>query len=120
MHIYEALLSLKPGASFVMNGEDYADLNWMDEKVTKPTEEEINTEIARLTAAEPKRRLRHERDKRLKETDWWASADLTMSDERKNYRQALRDLPATQNPELDDEAPYGIKASTVTWPTKPA
>ena len=40
-------------------------------------------------------RLRSVRDILLKETDIYALADRTMSDEMKTYRQALRDLPAT-------------------------
>ena len=39
--------------------------------------------------------LRSVRDILLKETDIYALADRTMSDEMKTYRQALRDLPAT-------------------------
>ena len=41
-------------------------------------------------------------------TDWWASSDLTMSDARTAYRQALRDITDSAT-SLDD----------VTWPTKP-
>ena len=64
-----------------------------------------------LVAAEPMRELREERDRRLAETDWWASSDLTMSSERTAYRKALRDAPA-QN---------GVTGlSNVTWPTKPS
>ncbi len=62
-----------------------------------------------LVAAEPMRELREERDKRLAETDWWASSDLTMSSERTTYRQALRDITKSAT-SLDD----------VTWPTKPS
>ena len=61
-----------------------------------------------LVAAEPMRLLREERDRRLAETDWWASSDLTMSTARTNYRQALRDITESAT-SLDD----------VTWPTKP-
>ena len=62
-----------------------------------------------LVAAEPMRLLREERDRRLAETDWWASSDLTMSSERTTYRQALRDITKSAT-SLDD----------VTWPTKPS
>ena len=55
--------------------------------------------------------LRTDRIKLLASTDWWASSDLVMSDERKAYRQALRDLPSG----LDTEE----KVKNVTWPTKP-
>ena len=37
------------------------------------------------------RMLRHDRDVKLKETDWWASSDLTMTAAQSAYRQALRD-----------------------------
>jgi len=39
--------------------------------------------------------VRSERNQLLKDTDWQASSDYTMSDAQKTYRQALRDLPAT-------------------------
>ena len=54
------------------------------------------------------RRLREERDRRLAETDWWASSDLTMSDEKAAYRQSLRDFPAT------------VDLGDIVWPSKPA
>ena len=53
--------------------------------------------------------IRASRDIRLAETDYYALSDVTMSDEMKTYRQALRDLPASKsNP--DD----------IVWPTKPS
>jgi len=36
--------------------------------------------------------LRHKRNNLLKETDWMANSDVTMSDDWKTYRQELRDL----------------------------
>ena len=62
-----------------------------------------------LEAAIPMKMLRVERNKRLAETDWWASSDLTMTSEQTAYRQALRDITDTYS-SLDD----------VVWPTKPA
>ena len=64
-----------------------------------------------LVAAEPMRLLREERDRRLAETDWWASSDLTMSSDRTAYRKALRDAPA-------QDGVTGL--DNVTWPTKPS
>lgn len=61
-----------------------------------------------LTAAEPMKALRAERNRRIAETDWWASSDLTMTAEQTAYRQALRDITESAT-SLDD----------VTWPTKP-
>ena len=51
--------------------------------------------------------IRQERDKKLAETDWWASSDLTITDEQRAYRQALRDVPSQADP------------FNITWPTKP-
>ena len=42
--------------------------------------------------------VRAERDNLLKDTDWRASSDLTLSDEWKTYRQALRDITTQSDP----------------------
>ena len=68
----------------------------------------VSAKKAELDAAEPLKLLREERDRRLAETDWWASSDLTMSQARRDYRQALRDI--TQHYQSLD---------TVVWPVKP-
>ena len=41
--------------------------------------------------------VRSRRNQLLKECDWWASSDLTMTDEQTAYRKALRDLPASKS-----------------------
>ena len=61
-----------------------------------------------LVAAEPMKLLREERNRRIAETDWWASSDLTMTSAQTAYRQALRDITNTCS-SLDD----------VFWPEKP-
>lgn len=43
----DALLSLRPGAQWVLRGEA---LEWLDTNQTEPTESEIQTEILRLQA----------------------------------------------------------------------
>ena len=60
-------------------------------------------------------KFRFERNILLAETDWWANSDLTMTQEQKDYRKALRDLPSTASPELDEHG----QLTGVTWPTKP-
>lgn len=52
--------------------------------------------------------VRIERERKLKDTDWRASSDLTMPDAWKTYRQALRDITTQADP------------SNITWPTKPS
>lgn len=69
---------------------------------------DVSAKVDELTAAEPLKALREERNRLLAETDWWASSDLTMTAEQTAYRQALRDITNTYS-SLDD----------VVFPTKP-
>jgi hypothetical protein len=68
----------------------------------------VSAKQAELTAAEPMKALRAERNRLIAETDWWALSDQTMTAEQTAYRQALRDITETYS-SLDD----------VVWPTKP-
>ena len=115
--ITHALLALKPGAQWTLNGNDYDGLTWLDAKQTQPTETEVNSKISELDNAEAMRLLRIERDTRIAKTDWRASSDLTLADAWKTYRQALRDI-TTQTPKLDSF--YELDLSSVTWPTEPS
>ena len=115
--IGQALLSLRPGAEWTLNGSDYSGLTWLDTKQTQPTETEVNSKISELDNAEAMRLLRIERDTRIAKTDWRASSDLTLADAWKTYRQALRDI-TTQTPKLDSF--YELDLSSVTWPTEPS
>ena len=112
-----ALQALKPGAQWMLNGEDYTGLEWLDSG-QQPTETEVNSKISELDNAEPMRLLRIERDTRIAKTDWRASSDLTLSDAWKTYRQALRDLPASATPKLNSD--YELDLTSVTWPTEPS
>ena len=59
--------------------------------------------------------LRDQRNQLLSETDWWCVSDHTPTPEQLQYRQALRDLPSTASPSLDEDG----NLTGVTWPTKP-
>jgi hypothetical protein len=49
--INDAIVSLRPGASWFLNGDTYEGLWWSDEnELPPPTEEEIQAEIERLQA----------------------------------------------------------------------
>ena len=114
--IPEALQSLKPGAQWILRGDDYTGLEWLDSEQTQPTETEIYSKISELDNAEPMRLLRIERDIRIAKTDWRASVDLTLTDAWKTYRQALRDI-TKQTPQLNSD--YELDLTSVTWPTEP-
>ena len=119
--IPEALLEMCPGAEWVLNGSDYSDLDWHNgHGRDKPTEQTLLAKIDELNNenTEAMKLLRKERDKRIAETDWRASSDLTLSSEWSTYRQALRDLPSTATPTLDTN--YNLDLTSVTWPTEPS
>jgi len=65
--------------------------------------DDVLAKKSELQNAEPMRVLREERNRKLAETDWRASSDLTLSSEWSTYRQALRDLPANSTPTLDSD-----------------
>ena len=116
--IPSALQELKPGAQWVLRGNDYSGLEWIDSSQTKPTETEVTNKIAALDAAEAMKLLRVERDARIAKTDWRASSDLTLTSAWSVYRQALRDLPASASPKLDSDG--NLDLTSVTWPTEPS
>jgi len=78
-----------------------------------PTEEQIQAKIAELKEAEPLRLLREQRNQLLAQSDWMAVADRVMTQAQIDYRQALRDLPATADPQLDENG----NLTNVTWPS---
>jgi hypothetical protein len=121
--IPSALQKLTPGAEWVLRGGEYSGLEWIDgHGYNKPTEAEITAKIAELEAEEPVRLLRVERDKRLAATDWKVvmakETGTNLSADFKAYRQALRDLPSTATPTLNEMGDLDL--SSVTWPTEPA
>ena len=120
--ITEALMLLKPEAEWAVRGGNYSDIEWLDKTQIMPTEEEINAKIAELEAAEPARQVREIRDRLLAESDWTQSRDVVLLNDTtwKQYRQDLRDLPASASftPKLDSDG--NLDMSSVTWPLKPS
>jgi len=128
--VSEAIQALNPNCQFVLYGEPTSAQSFdaafrlvvgVDDNGTAILESDpkvwqhngitwalVDRELTDLNKAEPLKLLREERNRRIAETDWWASSDLTMSAERTAYRQALRDITKTYS-SLDD----------VVWPDKP-
>ena len=125
--VADAIVALIPDEQWVLRGEPTTELelNNMFRRVTGEdsngsaiesadpsgfgfTWAQLSAKKTELDAAEPLKLLRAERNLRIAATDWWASSDLTMSQARQDYRQALRDITATYQ-SLDN----------VVWPTKP-
>jgi|TARA_B110000908_G_C10097871_1_gene377168 hypothetical protein len=84
-----------------------------DEIIAKAeAEEAANHEPIEITeeqmAADNLFSLRRIRNQKLAETDWWSNSDLTMTQEQKDYREALRDITNNYN-----------SLEEVVWPVKP-
>ena len=114
----EALTALRPKCEFMLQGSTYADILWLDKDQTIPTEDDVTAKVTELVNAYPMKLLRDERTRRIATSDWMANSDVTISDEWKTYRQALRDLPATSTPKLNNQEQ--LDESSVTWPTPPS
>ncbi len=102
--------------------EQDANNNWVEKYVAKDMFADTTVDGKTTTKAEHEAAYqatldaniaaghRSTRDSKLAETDWTAMSDVTMADNMKTYRQALRDLPTHSNwPNLED----------ADWPTKP-
>ena len=97
--------------------------NWVEKHVAKDMFADTTVDGKTTTKAEHEKAYqadldaakaennRGTRNAKLAETDWTAMSDVTMADNMKTYRQALRDLPTHKNwPNLED----------ADWPTKPS
>jgi hypothetical protein len=77
--------------------------------------------IEQKNEIEPAKLLRKERDKRLQEVDWIVnraySSAQPVPTEWATYMQALRDLPSTSTPTLNEAGQLDM--SSVDWPVKP-
>lgn len=103
--------------SWGMTGPNYSDIIWKSNPEDKPSLEELEEKKNILQQLEPLRFLRQKRNILLIETDWRATVDYPGLDKQLwlDYRQALRDLPATAEPKLDDVG----NLTNITWPEVP-
>ena len=98
-----------------LSSTDYLTSNFIQVDFSKKTItvdiegiDKIKKERADEAPAREMVEIRRRRDTLLRETDHFGLADVTMSDDMKTYRQALRDIPASNTVYAD-----------VTWPPKP-
>ena len=83
------------------------------------TWKQVSDKMTAIDTAAPMKELRRQRDAKLAETDWTALGDVTMTDNMKTYRKALRDLPASNDGKNASLASDG-SLENVKWPEKPA
>lgn len=106
-----------PNSGLYISGKCESDLSGVtltDGSILSFSFDDVLAKKTELQNAEPMRVLREERNRKLDQTDWRASSDLTLG-EWATYRQALRDLPSTATPTLDDDG----NLQNVTWPDEP-
>ena len=109
---YTAVISLVGG---IVTGPENGPIGEysFESNQTEPSEEQIQAKLAELQAAEPMRLLREKRNQLLAQSDWMAVADRIMTQAQIDYRQSLRDLPETVDPQLDENG----NLTNVTWPS---
>jgi len=105
-------LTIRDGVYCKWNGHQYIPLSKFQTAKLEGNYELYLKEI-------PLQLLREKRDKLLAEEDWRIlraySQGIELSEEWKNYLQALRDLPETSEPMLDEDG----NLINVIWPNKP-
>ena len=109
---YVAVLSVvRPGTKWVLSGNTYEGLNWLDEG-EPPTQAELNAAWPQVQTDRAWAEVRGQRDRLLSACDWTQVADAPLTATEKqawaDYRQALRDIP--QSFATPDE---------VVWPEAP-
>lgn len=106
--ITNALQTLRPSAEWVLRGDSYDGLEWLDKVQTKPTENEVQDCITMLVLEQPFKDCKSKAKELIANTDWSVLADvgITNGADFVAYRAALRALIV--NPVANPE-----------WPTEP-
>ena len=103
-------------------GLTYESVVWKEDATNIPTKEQVESKIEELRLLQPMKKLRHERNIKLLDTDKYTSIPdwPHPSEEVKQawitYRQELRDLPSNSTPSFDENG----QLTGVTWPTPPS
>ena len=111
--ILEAIEIINPNAKAIVYGHDLdtCKIIW-GEGTAEIDKEDIRAKLPEAEFKISLSELRIQRTRLLQETDWYALSDVTMSDNMKTYRQALRDITNGLTTTAE------VKA--VTFPTKPS
>ena len=105
--LVQAVQAIDRRAKFCFADADINTIEWLENYTPIPLSQ-IQVELDRLIAEQPLEKLRSKRNQLLTETDYLALADSTLTDEMRDYRQALRDLPANT-----------VDPANPVWPVKP-
>lgn len=108
MKIIKALNTLRPNSQWALSGDKYDGLNWQDQTQSKPTEQEINDEIAKQDAQRPFDECKFKAKQLIAATDWAVLPDVNLQNKAdfELYRAQLRALIVTP-------------VANPVWPTEP-
>jgi hypothetical protein len=121
MDIAKVLTEKYDGTQWYLVANDYEQLTWDDTNtIPKPSLEELQQKWEEVKEERPMKILRRDRDFLLKNTDMYGLSDFKFKSEESKqawleYRQALRDITTTAQPELNEFD----EVINVTWPTPP-
>ncbi len=107
-----ALTALRPGAYWVLRGDEWSGLEWLDELQTCPTEQEVNDKIAELNAQWPLDQCIKTAKEKIAEVDWSVLPDVNLANKPdfETYRASLRQLIFNPVPE-----PIWPERPTAQW-----
>ena len=121
----QVLEIITPGVSYTSDGTTWESVVFDDDNFAKPHDEMYESALYKLTYTEEARilafnKLREERNVLLDKSDKYMTKDYphTLELDIQNwveYRQALRDLPMTARPILDEDG----NLTGVEWPVVP-
>jgi len=108
--IEKAILKINPNAEFSINADDINQITWHNGTTPIP-KADIEAQFPIVEFDMAMENLRTKRNKLLSDTDYFALADNTITEELRTYRQALRDITEGLSTVEQVEA--------VVFPTKP-
>jgi hypothetical protein len=108
--IIKAILKINPTAEVSVSGDDINTIEWHNGTTPIPVAD-IEAQLPIVEFDMAMEDLRAKRNKLLADTDYFALADNTITEELRTYRQALRDITEGLSTVEQVEA--------VVFPTKP-
>lgn len=117
--IHQALIQLRPGCRWHLEGYYWEGLVWEDDPSLKPTQQEVESLAQQMVDALPMKELRRQRDRRFREVDWVTLRATRTGEpipqEWQDYMNALADITETcPNVKL-----VNGELINVTWPERP-
>jgi hypothetical protein len=114
----QALEIMCPGVPYTSDGTTWESVIFDNGIFTKPIDSYYEYTLYKLMNVEAIKQFREERNALLDKSDKYMTMDYPLQqgiEDWKEYRQALRDLPRTARPTLDEDG----KLTGVEWPVIP-